>query len=69
VNSGAAVTAVLPGAHHTTPARAPGDAPNHARYTFLDDRSRDFWIDWERAADDAVAQLRTEAAVTPTTGR
>src|SRR5439155_2618232 len=50
---------------HTTPARAPGGPPNHARYTFLDDRSRDFWIDWERAADDAVAQLRTEAGRDP----
>jgi transcriptional regulator with XRE-family HTH domain len=50
---------------HTTPARTPGGAPNHARYTFLDDRSRDFWIDWERAADDAVAQLRTEAGRDP----
>src|SRR3954453_1490169 len=50
---------------HTTPARAAGGPPNHARYTFLDDRSRDFWIDWERAADDAVAQLRTEAGRDP----
>jgi hypothetical protein len=27
----------------------------------LDPRARDFWTDWERAADDSVAQLRTEA--------
>jgi transcriptional regulator with XRE-family HTH domain len=50
---------------HTTPARAPGGPANHARYTFLDDRSRDFWIDWDRAADDAVAQLRTAAGRDP----
>lgn len=50
---------------YATPARAPGGPPNHARFTFLDDRARDFWIDWERAADDAVAQLRTEAGRDP----
>jgi transcriptional regulator with XRE-family HTH domain len=54
------------------PARASG-APlgrsaspvNHARFTFLDDRARDFWTDWERAANDSVAQLRTEAGRDP----
>jgi hypothetical protein len=34
---------------------------NHARFTFLDPRAHDFWIDWERAAEDSVAHLRTEA--------
>jgi transcriptional regulator with XRE-family HTH domain len=38
---------------------------NHARFTFLDPRARDFWIDWERAADDAVAMLRIEAGRDP----
>jgi transcriptional regulator with XRE-family HTH domain len=38
---------------------------NHARFTFLSPRARDFWIDWERAADDAVAMLRTEAGRDP----
>jgi transcriptional regulator with XRE-family HTH domain len=38
---------------------------NHARFTFLDPRARDFWVDWERAADDAVAILRTEAGRDP----
>jgi len=48
--------------------RSPANQPvNHARFTFLDPGARDFWIDWERAADDSVAQLRTEPAVTPTT--
>ena len=28
-------------------------------------RARDFWTDWERAADDSVAQLRTEAGRDP----
>jgi len=42
--------------------RRPANQPvNHARFTFLDPRAHDFWIDWERAADDSVAQLRTEA--------
>jgi hypothetical protein len=50
---------------HTTPARAPRGPANHARFTFLDDRSHDFWMDWDRAADDAVAQLRTEAGRDP----
>ena len=38
---------------------------NHARFTFLAPRARDFWIDWERAAGDAVAMLRTEAGRDP----
>lgn len=38
---------------------------NHARFTFLNPQARDFWIDWERAADDAVAMLRTEAGRDP----
>jgi transcriptional regulator with XRE-family HTH domain len=46
---------------HADPARP----VNHARFTFLDPRARDFWIDWERAADDAVAMLRTEAGRDP----
>lgn len=38
---------------------------NHARFNFLNPRSHDFWIDWERAADDSVAMLRTEAGRDP----
>jgi transcriptional regulator with XRE-family HTH domain len=46
--------------------RNPASQPvNHARFTFLDSRARDFWPDWERAADDSVAQLRTEAGRDP----
>jgi transcriptional regulator with XRE-family HTH domain len=38
---------------------------NHARFAFLDARARDFWIDWNRIADDTVAVLRTEAGRDP----
>jgi transcriptional regulator with XRE-family HTH domain len=50
---------------YSTPDQPAGAPANHARFTFLDDRAHDFWIDWERAADDAVAQLRTEAGRDP----
>ncbi|WP_406833196.1 hypothetical protein ABEG17_12925 [Pedococcus sp. KACC 23699] len=41
-----------------------GDArptANLARYLFLDDRSRDFYIEWAVVAKDVVASLRIEA--------
>jgi transcriptional regulator with XRE-family HTH domain len=44
---------------------APARPANFARFNFLDPRARDFWIDWERAADDTVAMLRTEAGRDP----
>jgi transcriptional regulator with XRE-family HTH domain len=44
---------------------APARPANHARFCFLDPRARDFWLDWERAADDAVAALRLEAGRDP----
>jgi transcriptional regulator with XRE-family HTH domain len=43
----------------------PGRPVNHARFNFLNPRARDFWLDWERAADDSVAMLRTEAGRDP----
>lgn len=43
---------------HTVP-------PNLARFAFLDQRSRRFYPDWDRAADDTVAILRTEAGRDP----
>lgn len=43
----------------------PGDPPNFARYTFLDDDSRRFYSDWDTAADTCVAILRTEAGRDP----
>ncbi|WP_380171772.1 helix-turn-helix transcriptional regulator [Kineococcus sp. DHX-1] len=45
--------------------RSAGQEPNTARFTFLDDRARDFWADWSRAADETVAILRTEAGRDP----
>ena len=38
---------------------------NHARFAFLNPRSRDFWRDWDRIASDTVAMMRTEAGRDP----
>jgi transcriptional regulator with XRE-family HTH domain len=38
---------------------------NNARFVFLNERSKVFFPDWERAADDIVAMLRSEAGVNP----
>jgi transcriptional regulator with XRE-family HTH domain len=35
--------------------------PNHPRYVFLDDRSRDFFDDWPAVAHDTARILRSEA--------
>jgi transcriptional regulator with XRE-family HTH domain len=43
----------------------PARPANHARFNFLNPRARDFYPDWERAADDTVALLRTEAGRDP----
>lgn len=43
----------------------PGQPPNLARYAFLDERSQDFYADWDAAADITVAILRTEAGRDP----
>ncbi|WP_144672276.1 helix-turn-helix transcriptional regulator [Arthrobacter sp. U41] len=43
----------------------PARPANFARFLFLDDRSRGFYPDWERAANDTVAILRTEAGRDP----
>ena len=44
----------------------PGQAvPNIARFQFLDERSRDFYPDWDAFADVAVSILRTEAGRDP----
>jgi transcriptional regulator with XRE-family HTH domain len=50
---------------YASPGRPANQPVNHARFTFLDPRARDFWTNWERAADDSVAQLRTEAGRDP----
>jgi transcriptional regulator with XRE-family HTH domain len=38
---------------------------NLARYLFLDPRSRDFYLEWDNVARDAVASLRAEAGRNP----
>ena len=43
----------------------PGDPPNFARHTFLDEDSHRFYPDWDTAADTCVAILRTEAGRDP----
>ncbi len=45
-------------AEETTP-------PNSARFTFLNPKAREFFADWERAADDIVAVLRSTAGKNP----
>jgi transcriptional regulator with XRE-family HTH domain len=43
----------------------PARPANHAGFAFLNTRARDFWLDWERIADDTVAVLRTAAGRDP----
>jgi hypothetical protein len=38
---------------------------NHARFIFLDRNSTEFWVDWDKAANDTVALLRAEAGRHP----
>jgi transcriptional regulator with XRE-family HTH domain len=46
--------------------RASGSGPvNSARYVFLDPGAGDFYVDWERAASDVVAVLRSAAGRDP----
>lgn len=45
--------------------RDPVRPANHARFAFLDSRAKDFWVDWERAANDTVGVLRAEAGRHP----
>jgi transcriptional regulator with XRE-family HTH domain len=46
--------------------RATGPGPvNSARYIFLDPRARDFYADWDRAANDVAALLRSAAGHDP----
>jgi transcriptional regulator with XRE-family HTH domain len=45
--------------------RDPVRPANHARFAFLDPRAHDFWVDWERAANDTVGILRAEAGRDP----
>jgi transcriptional regulator with XRE-family HTH domain len=43
----------------------PARPANFARFNFLNPHARVFWMNWERAADDTVAMLRTEAGRDP----
>jgi transcriptional regulator with XRE-family HTH domain len=43
---------------------SPG-TPNMARFTYLDARARDFHADWNRAAKECVAALRTQVGRDP----
>ena len=43
----------------------PARPVNHARFVFLNQRSTEFWIDWDKAANDTVAILRAEAGRDP----
>jgi transcriptional regulator with XRE-family HTH domain len=38
---------------------------NNARFVYLDPASKDFFVDWARAADDIAAMLRSEAGRNP----
>lgn len=38
---------------------------NSARFMFLDPAATEFWVDWDKGADDAVAFLRSEAGRSP----
>jgi len=44
---------------------SPAQPPNTARFVFLDERSKSFYLDWDRIAGDAVAILRAEAGRDP----
>ncbi|MGF9646905.1 helix-turn-helix transcriptional regulator [Pseudarthrobacter oxydans] len=43
----------------------PGQPPNLARYTFLDERAHEFYPDWDAFAEVTVSILRTEAGRDP----
>jgi hypothetical protein len=45
--------------------KSPAQPANHARFLFLDPGAAQFYVDWERQAQDTVALLRTEAGRNP----
>ena len=49
----------------TGPSAREGRPANHARFAFLDPAAHDFWVDWDKAANDTVGILRTEAGRAP----
>lgn len=44
---------------------SPEQPPNSARFTFLDPAAQGFFTDWEKAAKDLVATMRSEAGRNP----
>lgn len=46
-------------------AHTPGEPPNSARFVFLDQNASDFFLDYDKVADDCVAFLRAEAGRNP----
>jgi transcriptional regulator with XRE-family HTH domain len=44
---------------------SPVRPPNTARFFFLDPRAEQFWLDYDRTANDMVAMLRAEAGRNP----
>lgn len=42
-----------------------GMPPNTARFMYLDPAAKEFFVDWERGADDIAAMLRSEAGRNP----
>ncbi|AGZ42686.1 helix-turn-helix transcriptional regulator [Actinoplanes friuliensis] len=43
----------------------PDRPANLARFTFLDPRARNFWVDWDQVADDFVGHLQAAAGTDP----
>jgi transcriptional regulator with XRE-family HTH domain len=44
---------------------SPDRPANGARFVFLDPRAQDFYVDWDRVANEVVAMLRSEAGRDP----
>ena len=44
---------------------SPAQPANHARFLYLDPHAPQFWLDWDRQAQDTVAMLRSEAGRHP----
>ncbi|MFC7725494.1 helix-turn-helix domain-containing protein [Nocardioides sp. GCM10028917] len=58
--------ALLVDLHGNDPAQqGTAQRPNLARYMFLDERSRDFYVEWAAVAKDVVSALRIEAGRNP----
>jgi hypothetical protein len=46
-------------------AHTPGQPPNSARFCFLDPKATEFFVDYDKAANDCVAFLRAAAGTDP----